>query len=263
MRRITVLLVLLMVLSACGKKNQRKVEVVEPEPEGPTAQELFVKANRSLEKSDWPAAIEYYDDAVEVDPNHWEAHMNRGIALSRLGKFSPAIDAFNSALKAGGDKHAIFFFNLGNLYQDRGMYSEAIDAYRMALSVGDARDVDTLLNLAAAYVFIRRYDDAVATYEYLRTVAPDDARPVHGLGLVSQVNEQFAVAVQHYEDAHAIDPSYALSYYNKSRCLAAMGEWDRAIDTLQAYKQMDTSDAMKRRAETLIRVYETEKTKQP
>src|SRR5690606_8567535 len=137
------------------------------------------------------------------------------------------------------------------LYQDRGMYSEAVDAYRMSLTF-DEGNVDTLLNLGAAYVFLRRYDDANATYEHIRTLAPDDARPVHGLAIVHQINERFADCVAGYEFAHAVDPNFALSYFNKSRCLAAMKRWDDAIATLQHYKSMVSNKRMLKRADALL-----------
>lgn len=256
--RIVWLLLLVFALAGCsGNKNKHRADPVEPKPAGPTSEELFVKGNKQLDSGAWAKAIESYDEALEKDPKNWEAHMNRGIALSRLARFGDALSAFDNAIKNGGGENATLYYNLGNLYQDRGMYSEAVDAYRMSLALEPKPNVDTLLNLGAAYIFLRQYDFATETYEYVKTLAPDDPRPVHGVGLALQMNERYADAVAMYEQAHSLDPQFPLAYFNKARCLAAMKEYPQAIASIQRYLNVDPDGPYRKRAETMLRVYKS------
>ena len=225
------IIVVALTAPACsGKKNRKdEVEAVEPEQKGPTANGLYITGNKKLNKRQWKAAIASYEESVEVNGKpFWQAEMNRGIALSRLAKFDLALSAFESALRNGGEEHWIVYYNLGNLYQDRGMYSAAIDAYRATLHVKQSDDVDTLVNIGACYVFLRNWTSAEQTYNYLQQIAPDDARPVHGLALIKQLNDQYRDAAEMYDQAHRIDPKYALSYFNQARCYENMQEWAKA-----------------------------------
>jgi tetratricopeptide (TPR) repeat protein len=44
-------------------------------------------------------AIEVYDRALQLDPEYVSAWNNKGVVLSRLGKYAEAIEAFDSALR--------------------------------------------------------------------------------------------------------------------------------------------------------------------
>ena len=266
MRRLIFLIAFVFALSACsGNKNAQKTDPtpVEPVDSGPSAEELFVKANKQLDQRAWDKAIASYDRAIEKDPALWAAHMNRGIALGRSGDFKKALAAFEQALQQGGAEKAEVYYNLGNLYQERAMYSAAVDAYRMSLALETNPNIDTLLNLSAAYVFLRQYDSANQTYEYIRTLAPDDPRPLHGLGLVQQLNDHFQDAVGTYEQVHALAPQFALSYFNKARCLAQMQDWDEAIGSLQDFLRHEPEGPTARRAKTMIEIYTERRDKGP
>ncbi len=243
-------------LSACsGKKNRQRPDPVEVVDPGPTAQELFLKGNESLDDSKWDAAIASYDEALGKDIKQWEIHMNRGIALSRLAKFPEALSAFEASLRNGGESEPLVYFNLGNLYQDRGMYSAAIDAYRASLAYGDPQNVDTLLNMGAAYIFLRQWDHAVATFEYARQSAPDDARMVHGMALVKQLQDQPRDAAELYDQVHAMDPSFALAWFNQARCYAMMKDHDAALRAITEYIRLEPDSNVIGRARGMQKSY--------
>lgn len=242
-------------VTACsGKKNHEKPEAVAVEETGPTANEHFTKANIQLDEQQWEAAIAAYDEAISVDPQMWESHMNRGIALSRLAKFAEALSAFEDALRAGGDQQMVVYFNLGNLYQDRGMYSAAIDAYRAALAF-EGDKIDTLVNLGAAYVFLRQYDLATETFQHTRGLAPMDPRPVHGIALIHQMEEKYNEAVDLFAEAQRLDPNFPLAYFSQAQCYSALKRYDEAIAAIDRFMQVFPESRHIRRAEAMKATY--------
>jgi tetratricopeptide (TPR) repeat protein len=44
-------------------------------------------------------AIDLYSKAIEIMPNHFKAHFNRGFAYDKLGEFDLAIEDYTSALE--------------------------------------------------------------------------------------------------------------------------------------------------------------------
>lgn len=220
------------------------------------AQEKFLQGVQKLDAEDYAGATKDFKDATKRHPERWDIHMNMAIAYSRDAKFNEALGSIETAFRNGGDKEPIVYFNLGNIYQERGMYAEAVNAYRAALAIGDPKDLDTLVNLGAAYLFSFEYENATATYEYIRSIAPDDPRPVHGLGLVLQAQNRYADALEMYELVNTMNPAFAQTYFNKSWVLAALGRWQDAIDAMEKYIEKDPNGPYINRARGHIRFYQ-------
>ncbi len=53
-------------------------------------------------------AIEAYDQALKIDPNYSSAWNNKGVALSRMGKYSEAIKAYDQALMIDQNYSALY-----------------------------------------------------------------------------------------------------------------------------------------------------------
>lgn len=252
------MLILLFVfsLAACsGKKNRERPDPVEPVETGPTAQEYFTTGNQNLDDGEWEAAIASYDEAIENDPQQWEIHMNRGIALSRLAKFADALSAFESSLRSGGEAEPVVYFNLGNLYQDRGMYSAAVEAYRASLAYEEQPNVDTLINLGAAYIFLRQWEAATATFQHTQQLAPDDPRSLHGIALVKQLNDQYRDAAELYDQVHAIDPTFALAWFNQARCYSIMEDYEAASRAISEFIRLEPDSHVMGRAKGMLERY--------
>ena len=53
------------------------------------------KGEALIEQKKFEEAIEAYNMAIKIDPNHADAHNGKGLALQNLKKFNEAINAFN------------------------------------------------------------------------------------------------------------------------------------------------------------------------
>lgn len=244
-------MVSLVSLTACSSTPEKP----DRKTNGMVSQEHFVQGVQKLDAQDYAGALVDFKQSAKSDPDRWDVHMNMAIAYSRDAKFNEALGEIEQAFRRGGDKESIVYFNLGNIYQERGMYSEATRAYRAALAVGDAKDLDTLINLGAAYLFSFEYDNATATYDYVRSIAPDDPRALHGLGLVLQAQNRYVDALAMYEQANAMAPNFAQAYFNKSWVLAALGRWQEAINAMETYLQKDPDGPYVKRANGHLRLY--------
>ena len=66
---------------------------------------LFKLGNLSLAANYLDIAVGAYDQAVEIEPNFYEAWNNRGIALLKLERYEAAIGSYNRAVKIKPDYH--------------------------------------------------------------------------------------------------------------------------------------------------------------
>ena len=83
---------------------------------------------------DFDLAIEAYNKALAIKPDHAEIYNNMGISLNEQGKLEDAIEAYNKAVSLKPD-YAEPYYNMGNALQEQTMREEAIEAYTKALAI--------------------------------------------------------------------------------------------------------------------------------
>jgi tetratricopeptide (TPR) repeat protein len=112
------------------------------------AEEWFTEA-LELESTDPPAALRAYEHAVQADPAHVAAWINRGRLLHEQGEIGEAEVVYRRAVEhCGAD--ALLMFNLGVLMEDLGRPDAAVEAYHAAISE-DPKLADCHYNLARLY----------------------------------------------------------------------------------------------------------------
>ncbi len=255
--KIPFLLLTLILSIGCSKTPKPDVQEVK-ESKGPSVQELFISGNKHLEAKEWKKAIAVYKKAENVE-KRWDIYLNRGIAEIQAGDFNDALNSFDLALKNGGDKEPVVYFNLGNLYQERGLYQQAVDSYRAGLVYVPAGEssIDMIINLGASYVFLRQWDAANETYTYLQTQAPNNPAALHGLGMVLQMQGKYLKAIEKYDQVTNAFPKFAMSHYTKAQCFAAKKKYKEAITSYQAYKRVFPDSKYLARVDAIIKKYES------
>jgi tetratricopeptide (TPR) repeat protein len=103
-------------------------------------------------------AIDAYEKAVSLDPDHADAHVNLGRLLHEQGAPAAAERHYRAAIEAYPE-HETAHFNLGVALEDLGRIDDAITAYRTAL-VYDPDNADAHYNLAG--IFERRGEKQAA-----------------------------------------------------------------------------------------------------
>lgn len=111
----------------------------------------------AVSPDDAPAA---YQRALELDPDHSDAHVNLGRLLQESGDYVSAETHYRQALAAEPD-NVLAAFNLGTLLEDMGRIQDAIDAYKLAASFADAH-----YNLSRLYELVGEHAEAL---KHLRT----------------------------------------------------------------------------------------------
>jgi tetratricopeptide (TPR) repeat protein len=133
---------------------QRGAVTVKPrepssaERETPPDGEAWFDRGLALEESQGAAAVEAYERALALDPDHRAARINLGRLLHEAGELARAERVYREGVERGV-ADALLHFNLATLLEDRGRRAEAIAAYRKALRE-DPDFADCHYNLALA-----------------------------------------------------------------------------------------------------------------
>jgi len=103
------------------------------------ASEAVKLNNRGLEhlkKKEYDAAIQFFRQALQIQPDFSEALNNLGKALDAVGKDPEAIGDFDRALKLAPE-NAVIHGNKGLALFHEGKFEESIASYRRAIGIHD------------------------------------------------------------------------------------------------------------------------------
>lgn len=161
-------------------------------------------------------------------PDAWN---NLGILAAREGNTDTAIQYFQQALQIDPD-HTIALLNLGNAYRQKKDWPEAERVLKHALAL-NSDDADANFNLGMVYA---QQNDTAQAYEFLqKALAARPAFPeaLNNLGILYLRTKRPAEAQRSFEESIRIAPDYDQSYLNLARLYAIEGERDKAKAVLQ------------------------------
>ena len=87
---------------------------------------LILKGNGSVKskKGDLEGALEDFEQAIKLNPNHTNAYNNRGIAKFKKGDLEGALEDYNTAIKLNPN-YADAYYNRGIAYERLGRLKES------------------------------------------------------------------------------------------------------------------------------------------
>lgn len=95
----------------------------------------------AYERDDFPAALQWYDKALEADPNHGAAWNDKGIIAFREGRYPEARRCFEKAVSLEPDSYDAWF-NLADTYEELGMKRERAKALEQLKRLGGGQGGD-------------------------------------------------------------------------------------------------------------------------
>ena len=160
-------------------------------------------------------AILAYEQAIQIQPEFFEAWNNRGEAYAELGQQARAKADFEKAIQLDKEKSYVPWYNLGKLHYQQGEYDQAIAAYEQATQI--KRDyLPALIGLGNTQKTERNYDAALKSYETAIEINRNSYEAWFGKGLAQESLQQYREAIRSYETAISLRPN-----------------WDVAIKALQ------------------------------
>jgi tetratricopeptide (TPR) repeat protein/mono/diheme cytochrome c family protein len=140
-------------------------------------------------------------------PSDFSAHFNLGAVLQTEGKFDEAIDNYHQALRGNPD-NVMALNSLGSALQSTGRPQEAIEHYRRALRL-DPGYVNARYNLGNSLLMLGRGEEAISQLLQVVDALPEDANVCNSLGSAFAMHGDLTRAVEFFERALRLNPSYA------------------------------------------------------
>jgi Tfp pilus assembly protein PilF len=199
------------------------------------ARPLLERATAALRAEDYKSGAELALEALQLDERNGFAWYVLAIAREKVGDFKSAIQCYESAL-ALTPNHAEIANDLGRLAFRLGLKAEAAQffAHFCAAKPGD---LDGANNLACALRDLHHYDSAI---EILRTAIqanPENASLWNSLGTVLHDQGRSAEATPFFAECLRLEPSFCKARYNLANARRDCGDVEGALADCDAAMQ--------------------------
>lgn len=161
--------------------------------QNPTEIRAFLELGYYYQKKLDPLAINYYQNALLVDPNNIEINFNLAKLLQDLGEknhsdeqIEQAIEQYKIVLQIKED-HLPTLNNLGYVYMvDQDKYDEALSMFDRAIAV-EPNCVEAHCNRGVCFECTGRLEEARQAYETARKILPNYEPAVTGLNRLDKM----------------------------------------------------------------------------
>jgi tetratricopeptide (TPR) repeat protein len=166
------------------------------------------------------------EQAVQLDPQDYEAHYNLGNAFEELSRLEEAEGSFRRSILLKPD-YAKAHLNLGNTVKNLGKLEEAEVSYRQAKTLQPDL-AKAHFNLGITLRELDRLDEAEVSYRQAIAVKPDYVEAHQNLGILLKDLGRLQEAEVSYRQAIFLKPDVALAHFNLGITLKELGRLDEA-----------------------------------
>ncbi|HIA14403.1 MAG TPA: tetratricopeptide repeat protein [Nitrospirales bacterium] len=130
------------------------------------------KLGLSYVHTDLQNAIVLFERAIDIDPNHHDAHLELGIVYGSRGRLDAAEEHYKQAIRIDSDSSEAHN-NLGTVYARQAQWDRAVEEYQKALENPMYPWPDTAYyNLARSLSKIGEHDEALIALRNARSIVP-------------------------------------------------------------------------------------------
>ena len=223
-----------------AKAIEKIQENPDPQKE---SRKLIAKGDEYYGNKEYEVALEFYNQAIELDPKSSQAFHNKSIALGELGRLKEALTAYDQAIRLDPkDSYALLM--KGNALNNLSRYEEAIQIYDEALRIYPNSFESYYFVFGKIYALdkLDRYEEVIQAYDKILPI-PENIKPeVVASADYSYINAllklgRYEEALRVYDKATWINPTNSQAFYNKGITLEKLGRYEEA---LQEYRNAYT-----------------------
>jgi len=181
------------------------------------AKGYFLKGMCYKEMGDTSKAVSSFQTAAEQDNEYYDAYVETGRLFALKGN-PLAIQYFNNALKLNPKSTEVVYM-IGKFYQDTKKYAQAIDAYNKLLQM-DSQQKNALYNMGAIeYVAGKDKEKAKTYFSRALEIDPQYAEAYLARGICYEDLKDIDNAIADYKMAVQYKPNFESAIKNLNRLL--------------------------------------------
>lgn len=205
----------------------------------------YKRGVEALNENNFEEAVEWFEKELNEHPDNGYAYIYMAAIAHKKEQPGNALAALDKALKHLPKKdkgmRATAYQFRGSVNAELNDTVQALEDYAAALKI-DSRNVDVLRELGDLYFDMNKYDLSDANFRKIIEVEPGNAIGYMGLGRNALRQGQTDEAIQWFEKAAKLDPSYSLAYSFRAEAYIEQKKWREAVDDIVKALDIDADD---------------------
>lgn len=198
------------------------------------------RGTAAYKRRDFPAAIEAYTNALELDPDNMSFFTNRAAAKLESGDVDGCIEDCQKAIDENAERHlrtdfkiiARAYGRMGNAHLKKEDYDSAIAAFEKSLVESSDSKISRALKDAQ---LIKKKKEEEAYFD------PELSKKVRAEGNELFLAGKFPESITKYTDAIKRNPKDAAPYSNRAAAYMKLGEFPMAMKDCDRCLEIDPS----------------------
>ncbi len=168
-------------------------------------------------------ALASFEQALKLQPDSYEAWVNRGNAMFNLGRYEEVLASFEQALKLQPDSYEACY-KRGNALGNLGRNEEALASYDQALKL-QPDDHLAWVKRGLVLTYLGRKEEALASYDQALKLQPDYYQAWGNRGLVLTYLGRNEEALASYDQVLKIQPDSYQAWGNRGILVGALSTY--------------------------------------
>ena len=199
-------------------------------------------------------AINYYLNAVAVDPQSADAYNSLAAALLDLGRYKEAAGTLARALEINPDS-AIAHNNMGTALRNTSRPREAVTSIETAVELAPTY-ADAHNNLGITYSSLGMLKEAIESFASAINIEPGFVIAHNNMGNALREFGRAREAVDCFENALRLSPEFVSAHNNLGSALSDLGRRDEAVASFRKALELNPDFAGAHRNLSLVKTYE-------
>jgi tetratricopeptide (TPR) repeat protein len=179
----------------------------------------------AADRKNLDTAIDYFNQALKIDPDFMDARNNLGLALTEKGDTQAATEEWRNLIASANRELKTLPLPSSKQAKPRDIRRR----YEIFSRVIAARAA-----LAENHLKSKQYADAALEYKHLLALAPNNVAAMSNRGLALYNTREYPEALKVYDEIIKRDPKNAIAYNNRGVVMEALNNRSGA---LEAYKK--------------------------
>jgi len=193
---------------------------------------LYFKAIMSYKSGKYDKALEYFNEALKIDPEDIDSLTGKGMVLLKQQNIKGSIDCFNRVLKINEkDVRALYYKGLALYYDEK--YEEAIKYYEEVLKI-NPKYADAWNGKGFLLFNNGNYEEALKCYNKALEIEPQKSITLMNIGNTMYGMKNYEEAIKCYKKVLEIEPGNKQAWFNQGNVLYIMGKY---IESIKCYNR--------------------------
>lgn len=183
--------------------------------------------NNGLSRALSKKALNYINDAIDLNPNQSKYYRVRGTTYFHLKKYNDAIKNFNKSVELDSTNY-LAWMGLGIVHENTQRFNSAKNYYQKALN-DPKLSKSVHLNLGLLCTKWDKYDEAIREYNEVLAIDETEISAYFGRGNVFTLQRKFNAAIDDYNHVIQSEPKNKLAYNARGLAKQKLGLNEAAI----------------------------------